>query len=93
MTSMPSGAKVGLAGVDALDGYLYVAGGVNRQSRNDITDNLLRYDPVTDNWTQLSSMNYKRHSFTLTAFHGKLYALGGVSKEIDPLTNHRFQSH
>ena len=88
MTPMPTGAKVGLAGVDALDGYLYVAGGVNRQNRIDTTDNLLRYDPVTDNWTQLSSMNYVRHSFTLTAFHGKLYALGGVSKEIDPLTNY-----
>lgn len=86
-TSMPSGKAVGLAGVDALDGYLYVAGGVNRQNRNDLTDNLLRYDPVIDNWTQLSSMNYKRHSFTLTAFHGKLYAIGGVSQEIDPVTS------
>jgi N-acetylneuraminic acid mutarotase len=86
-TPMPSGKKVGLAGVDALDGYLYVAGGVNRQNRQDITDRLLRYDPVIDNWTELASMNYKRHSFTLTAFHGKLYALGGVSKEINPLTN------
>jgi len=87
-TPMPSGKKVGLAGVDALDGYLYVAGGVNRQNRNDLTDNLLRYDPVTDNWTQLSSMNYKRHSFTLTTFHGKLYAIGGVSREFDPMTNY-----
>ncbi|MEZ8139744.1 MAG: kelch repeat-containing protein [Candidatus Poseidoniaceae archaeon] len=86
-TSMPSGKGVGLAGVDALDGYLYVAGGVNRQNRNDLTDNLLRYDPTIDNWTQLSSMNYKRHSFTLTAFHGKLYAIGGVSQEIDPVTS------
>ena len=81
-TSMPAGKKVGLAGVDALDGYLYVAGGVNRQNRQDITDRLLRYDPVIDNWTELASMNYERHSFTLTAFNGKLYALGGVSKEI-----------
>lgn len=86
-TPMPSGKKVGLAGVDALDGYLYVAGGVNRQNRQDITDRLLRYDPAIDNWTELASMNYERHSFTLTAFHGKLYALGGVSKEINPLTN------
>jgi len=86
-TSMPSGSKVGLAGVDALDGYLYVAGGVNRKNRLDLTDTLLRYDPVTDNWTELASMNYKRHSFTLTAFHGKLYATGGVSEEQNPTTN------
>ena len=85
-TPMPSGKGVGLAGVDALDGYLYVAGGVNRQNRIDLTDNLLRYDPVIDNWTQLSSMNYKRHSFTLTAFHGKLYAIGGVSQEVNSVT-------
>ncbi len=86
-SSMPTGKKVGLAGVDALDGYLYVAGGVNRQNRLDLTDTLLRYDPVTDNWTELSSMNYKRHSFTLTAFHGKLYATGGVSEEKNAVTN------
>ena len=86
-TSMPGNQSVGLAGVTSLNGMVYVAGGVSEKDRSDSTDRLLRYDPVNDTWTQLASMNNRRHSFDLVAFRGKLIAYGGVAVFFDPIAN------
>ena len=86
-TSMPGNQSVGLAGVASQGGMLYVAGGVTADDRSDSTDRLLRYDPVNDTWTQLASMNNRRHSFELVSFRGKLIAYGGVAVFYDPITN------
>ncbi len=86
-TSMPGNQSVGLAGVASQGGMLYVAGGVTAEDRSDSTDRLLRYDPVNDTWTQLASMNNRRHSFDLVSFRGKLIAYGGVAVFFDPIAN------
>ena len=36
-----------------------------------------RYDPDTDEWTTLASMNIKRSRVSLVANSGRLYAVGG----------------
>ena len=86
-TSMPGNRSVGLAGVTEHGGMIYVAGGVSAQDRSDVTDRLMRYDPTNDSWTQLASMNNKRHSFDLVSFKGKLIAYGGVATFFDPQAN------
>jgi N-acetylneuraminic acid mutarotase len=86
-TSMPANKAVGLAGITSLGGMIYVAGGVTAADRSDMNDRLMRYDPVNDTWTQMASMNNKRHSFDLVAFRGKLIAYGGVATFFDPVAN------
>ena len=52
-----------------------------------MNDRLMRYDPINDSWTEMASMNNKRHSFDLVAFRGKLIAYGGVATFFDPVAN------
>ena len=87
---MPGNTGVGLAGVEDLGGFIYTAGGVSRKDRSDISNATLRYNPQTDTWDQMADMNVARHSFTLTEFHGKLYALGGITRQYDPVSNQYF---
>ena len=77
-TSLPSGYAVGNAGVAALDGYLYVTGGVKKHTGQDPSNKTFRYDPSTEEWTELAVMNRSRWGLTLTAFDGRLYAIGGA---------------
>lgn len=86
-TNMPSGKGVGLAGVTAMNGYVYVAGGVSKPDRSDLKAELLRYDPVNDQWSSLANMTHARHSFELVPFRGKLVAYGGVATFFDPAAN------
>ena len=86
-TNMPTGSKVGLAGVESHNNMIYVAGGVSKPDLTDVTDRLMRYDPVNNNWTQLASMNHPRHSFQLISFQGKLIAYGGIALFFDPVAN------
>ena len=86
-TSMPATKSVGLAGVASQGGMIYVAGGVSLKDRSDATDRLMRYDPVNDLWTEMTSMNHTRHSFELVSFRGKLIAYGGVAEFFDPIAN------
>ena len=78
-TTVPSGNAVGNAGVAALDGYLYVAGGVKKHTGQEPSNKTFRYDPSTEEWTELASMNRSRWGLTLTAFDGRLYAMGGAN--------------
>lgn len=91
-TSMPSGKAVGLAGVDNVGDFIYVAGGVSRKDRSDTTDRLMRYNTNTDTWDEMAKMNVARHSFSLVEYHGKLYALGGYQTTYDPNLNQNVSS-
>ena len=86
-TEMPATLGVGLAGMDALDGFIYVAGGVGRWDRSDLSNRTLRYNPATDVWDSMANMSAPRHSFELVAFHGKLYAIGGYVRLFDAALN------
>lgn len=86
-TNMPTGTKVGLAGVESQNNMIYVAGGASNPDRTNMTDRLMRFDPVNNSWTQLASMSLPRHSFELVSFQGKLVAYGGVARYFDPIAN------
>ena len=86
-SSMPSGKAVGLAGIDNVGDFIYVAGGVSRKDRSDTTDRLMRYNTNTDTWDEMANMSVARHSFSLIEYHGKLYALGGIETTFDPTQN------
>lgn len=86
-TSMPATTGVGLAGMDTLDGFIYVAGGVGKKDRSDLTNRTMRYNPATDVWDYMANMSAPRHSFELVAFDGKLYALGGIVTLFDAALN------
>lgn len=77
-TSMPPSKEVGNFGMTSIGTKIYVAGGVQNSSANDATDRLLEYDTTTGVWTELANMSEKRFAFPLIAYHGLLYAFGGL---------------
>ena len=63
------------AGVAALNGKIYVAGGhVSGGAASAVFE---VYDPVTNSWIGLPAMPTARSSFAFVAAGGKLYAIGG----------------
>ena len=86
-TSMPGNNAVGLAGVDNVGDFIYAAGGVSLKDRSDTTNRLMRYNTNTDTWDQMANMSLARHSFSLTEYHGKLYAIGGIATYFNPILN------
>jgi N-acetylneuraminic acid mutarotase len=64
-------------GVAALDGKIYVVGGING-SRQAIAT-VEAYDPSTDRWTQRASVPDPMHHVNVAAAGGKLYVVGALS--------------
>lgn len=64
-------------GVAALDGRIYVVGGIDG-SRQAITT-VEAYDPPTDRWTQRASLPDPMHHVNVAAAGGKLYVVGALS--------------
>jgi hypothetical protein len=62
-------------GVAALDGMLYVVGGEPSEDRPD--DSVECYDPSTNSWSYVASLDEDRQGVSLAAVGGKLYAIGG----------------
>ena len=54
-----------------LGDYIYVMGGT------DGSQNLLRYDPAQDSWTQLAAHQEPREHTAAVALDGKIYLMGG----------------
>ncbi|XP_062995772.1 kelch-like protein 31 [Elgaria multicarinata webbii] len=79
LTEMP--AKCFNQCVVVMDGFLYVAGGEDqndaRNQAKHAINNLCRYDPRFSTWLHLASMSHRRTHFSLSAFDGHLYAVGG----------------
>lgn len=63
-----------LPGVATLGGKMYVVGG---EQESKILANGERYDPITDEWTEIASMLTPRCEFGMCALDGCLYAMGG----------------
>lgn len=76
--TMPATKEVGNFGMASIGTKIYIAGGAQNASANDVTDRLLEYDTVSGIWTELANMSYKRFAFPLVEYHGKLYAFGGL---------------
>nr|XP_033794978.1 kelch-like protein 31 [Geotrypetes seraphini] len=71
--------------VCVMDGFLYVAGGEDqndaRNQAKHAVSNFSRYDPRFNTWIHLANMNQKRTHFSLNAFNGLLYAVGGRNSD------------
>ncbi|XP_005988805.1 kelch-like protein 31 [Latimeria chalumnae] len=71
--------------VTVMDGFLYVAGGEDqndaRNQAKHAVSNLCRYDPRFNTWIHLASMIHKRTHFSLSAYNGLLFAVGGRNSE------------
>ncbi|GMR33362.1 hypothetical protein PMAYCL1PPCAC_03557, partial [Pristionchus mayeri] len=68
--------------VAAYDGCIYVVGGLDLNSFT-VLNEVERYDPVSDSWTILKSMNSKRAYASLVVSCGKLFVLGGF-QSVEP---------
>ncbi|XP_024059386.1 kelch-like protein 31 [Terrapene carolina triunguis] len=71
--------------VIVMDGFLYVAGGEDqndaRNQAKHAVNSLCRYDARFNAWLHLASMLHKRTHFSLSAYNGLLYAIGGRNAE------------
>lgn len=76
-TPLPEGRHH--TGVVALDGLLYVVGGFTKGGLSvwRATATLYRYDPATQTWRELAPMPTARGALGVTAYQGRLYAIGG----------------
>ncbi|XDB50629.1 hypothetical protein AB1E18_004192 [Capra hircus] len=62
-------------GAAILDNYLFIVGGYRITSQEISAAH--SYNPSTNEWLQVASMNQKRSNFKLVAVNFKLYAIGG----------------
>ncbi|XP_004630336.1 kelch-like protein 42 [Octodon degus] len=62
-------------GAAVLDNYLFIVGGYRISSQEISAAH--SYNPSTNEWLQVASMNQKRSNFKLVAVNSKLYAIGG----------------
>uniref|UniRef100_A0A8D0G743 BTB domain-containing protein n=1 Tax=Sphenodon punctatus TaxID=8508 RepID=A0A8D0G743_SPHPU len=71
--------------VVVMDGFLYMAGGEDQNDAHNqakhAVSSLCRYDPRFNTWLHLASMLHKRTHFSLSAYNGLLYAIGGRNTE------------
>lgn len=67
---------------DAIDGKLYLYAGVTvNADGSEGPHRFLRYDPATDNWTNLHRPSYARRGGAAGAIDGKFYLVGGSLPE------------
>ena len=63
----------------ALNGKIYVAGGMQRcEQFCRVLNTCEMYEPSTDKWQLMPSLNVPRHSASMVCFEGALYVLGGL---------------
>lgn len=86
-TPMPAGTQRGSAVAGAIDGKLYVAGGL----RNGAVTDVSVYDPIADTWTAQPALPQSRDHGCGVAFGGKLYVLGGRQAVITSLSGVVFE--
>lgn len=65
-------------------GCLFVVGG--RDHHGHILNSGEKYDPETNQWTQIPPMSHARVGFGLVAIDDKIYAIGGSNDMSDPMT-------
>ncbi|KAH9392024.1 hypothetical protein TYRP_022295 [Tyrophagus putrescentiae] len=68
------------ASAAVINGCIYVAGGWNERS-------VSKYCPETDTWREVAPMTTGRHFFALTSFAGRLWAIGGLGGDDQPLSS------
>ncbi|CAM6125481.1 unnamed protein product [Calypogeia fissa] len=61
---------------EVLDKQLFVLGGLKKYQSP--TSEVVKYDPVTNQWIEVANMETARCYFVCAAFDGQLYAVGGM---------------
>ncbi len=61
----------------AVDGKIYVIGGVIGNLHNAPISTVEEYDPATDTWTRKANMPTARMALSASVVDGKIYAIGG----------------
>ncbi|XP_034533171.1 kelch-like protein 33 [Notolabrus celidotus] len=69
-------------GVVAMLGRLYVVGGCDYYTKDDMMKSAYSYDPEQDSWRRLADMQDYRSNFSLVVHQERLYAIGG-DKELN----------
>ena len=87
MAAMPTARDSHAAAV--VDGKIYVTGGYSEfgDASGGCSDALESYDPVTNTWTTLASLDYFRAWHASAAIKGKLLVFGGSSDGRTALVN------
>ena len=63
----------------AVDGKIYVLGGVNHDSEKVATGRVEMYDPAADSWQQMAAMPTARDLHVAAVMDGKIYVSGGFT--------------
>jgi len=74
----PMPTERGLAACAAIDGKIYVIGGIQNYQYDGLKT-VEVYDTNTGNWTQLTDMPTKRWGCSAVVYNGKIYVFGGVT--------------
>lgn len=66
-------------GIAVIGNFLFVVGGQSNYDTKGKTavDTVFRFDPRTNSWREVASLNEKRTFFHLSAIGSNLYAVGG----------------
>lgn len=86
-TAMPAGTQRGSSLVGAIDGKLYVAGGL----RNGAVAEVSMFDPVANTWTPQTALPFSRDHGCGGVVGGKLYYIGGRQANITSQTPRVFE--
>ena len=74
----------------AMNGKIYVAGG--KQNSSVLLNTCEMYDPATNAWQIMPSLDVPRHSSSMVYFQGSLYVIGGVNSHSRELSVEMFDS-
>jgi N-acetylneuraminic acid mutarotase len=83
-TRTPMQAGRAAAGASAVNGKIYVTGGVNNDGFLTSTE---AYDPATNTWQSRASIPTARLSFGTASYDGKFYVFGGYGETSFALTS------
>jgi hypothetical protein len=86
-TLAPMGRPRALAGMAALDGKLWVAGGRTGDAPETFTDTAEVYSPESDAWKDLPPMSTPRTEPGVAGMDGRLYVMGGADRKDQPLAS------
>jgi N-acetylneuraminic acid mutarotase len=84
VTPLPQGAERGGGAAVHLNGRVHVVGG--RRDGEAVTDHHV-YDPVSDSWASLASMDQPLDHLGGVVIEGRIYAVGGRDKAINAHTD------